>query len=812
MQGAGRTMLLAVALISAASLGYELLLLRFFSIMYWDHAAHLIISMALLGFGGSGTLLALTQDRLLARMHRSFFRSALLFACSLPVAATLAGWVDFNPPEVIWRSSQLARLAALFMVATVPFLCAGLCIGLTMRWRPPAAARIYRADLCGAAVGALAIMALLFILPPQDALRVLALLGLTAALLIGGSFSGWERWPGLTAGTLLIILWPVQWLVPAISSYKGLSQALNIPGVGVAVERHTPTGSFAAVTSADVPFRFAPGLSLLAPVAVPEQVALFHDGHPAGVILGTKQGLPSLDFLRWTPMGAAYTLVHQPRVLVVGAGGGADVWHALLEDAKAVEAIEPHAELVDLVTGGFAAFSGDIYHQAGVRLHRGDVRGVLAAAGGRYDLIQISPLGTAAPPSATDGQALTARWLFTVEGVHLMLSRLTEKGVLSVTLPMELPPRSSVKMAATVAEALKGLDPHSEPAARVAVIRTWNTVTILASRAVLSDRQMVAIRDFCRTRAFDLDWLPDIDPQEINRINVLERPYLHEAIEEIWQGLPHGHLGLFHLDPATDDRPWFGHFFRWTSFSALWEQRAAGAASLLQWEYLLLWLSLAIALIVSLAAIVWPLFFLPNLRRTDRGRQGWLIRGGYFAALGVAFLFVEIAFMQQFIVFLSHPMIAMAVIVPSFLFWAGLGSGMTGHLADLLASRPASWLRDRPVGVAVAAIVLVSALYQWLLPLVFQAGAGWPPVARAGVSFILIGGLAVWMGMPFPLGLTRLGVGCPSFIPLAWGMNGFFSVLSAIAAAILALHGGFRLVVGVAIGLYIVAASLERRL
>ena len=130
MQGGERRALLAVALISGASLGYELLLLRFFSTMYWDHFAHLIISMALLGFGVSGTVLALSQHRLIPYYHRSVFLSALLFSLTLLTATSLAGRIGFNPPEVIWNAGQLARLAAVFILATLPFFCSGLCIGL----------------------------------------------------------------------------------------------------------------------------------------------------------------------------------------------------------------------------------------------------------------------------------------------------------------------------------------------------------------------------------------------------------------------------------------------------------------------------------------------------------------------------------------------------------------------------------------------------------------------------------------------------------------------------------------------------------
>lgn len=56
---AGR--LLPVGLISAATLAHEVLLMRLFSIIQWHQFAYMIISIALLGFGASGTFVALAR-------------------------------------------------------------------------------------------------------------------------------------------------------------------------------------------------------------------------------------------------------------------------------------------------------------------------------------------------------------------------------------------------------------------------------------------------------------------------------------------------------------------------------------------------------------------------------------------------------------------------------------------------------------------------------------------------------------------------------------------------------------------------------
>ena len=71
--------LLAVGLVSAGVLAYEVLLARLFSIIQWYHFAYMVISIALLGYGASGTFLALARERLEARASAAFAVFAALF-------------------------------------------------------------------------------------------------------------------------------------------------------------------------------------------------------------------------------------------------------------------------------------------------------------------------------------------------------------------------------------------------------------------------------------------------------------------------------------------------------------------------------------------------------------------------------------------------------------------------------------------------------------------------------------------------------------------------------------------------------------
>jgi hypothetical protein len=105
----------------------------------------------------------------------------------------------------------------------------------------------------------------------------------------------------------------------------------------------------------------------------------------------------------------------------------------------------------------------------------------------------------------------------------------------------------------------------------------------------------------------------------------------------------------------------------------------------------------------------------------------------------------------------------------------------------------------------IAAFVLA---YLWLLPVVFERFMGLPDPARIGISLALIAPLAFFMGMPFPLGLGRLARRAPEFIPWAWGINGFASVVSAALATLLAIEFGFGMVLLAALVMYLAAAAV----
>src|SRR3712207_49213 len=137
--------ILAVALLSAGILAYEVLLTRLFAIVQWHHFAYMIISVALLGFGASGTFVTLARARLERYPTAAFAGFALLFAVTAPGGFVLAQALPFNALEIVWDPRQLAYLLAIYAVLVVPFFGGATCIVLALAQPEAPLARVYAA-------------------------------------------------------------------------------------------------------------------------------------------------------------------------------------------------------------------------------------------------------------------------------------------------------------------------------------------------------------------------------------------------------------------------------------------------------------------------------------------------------------------------------------------------------------------------------------------------------------------------------------------------------------------------------------------
>jgi len=170
----------------------------------------------------------------------------------------------------------------------------------------------------------------------------------------------------------------------------------------------------------------------------------------------------------------------------------------------------------------------------------------------------------------------------------------------------------------------------------------------------------------------------------------------------------------------------------------------------------------------------------------------------YFFALGLGFLFLEIYFIQRFILFLSHPLYTVAVVLCSFLIFAGFGSSYSKRLGTLKGYR-------KSARYGIVGIFLFGLFYLLTFDHIFSFLLTQTDAIKIAASVGLTAPLAFLMGMPFPMGLSELGRHSESLIPWAWGVNGCASVISAVAATLVAIHFGFTIVMVMALLFYLAA-------
>ncbi|MBW3671437.1 MAG: SAM-dependent methyltransferase [Acidobacteria bacterium] len=787
--------LIAIAMVSAAGLAAEILLMRVFSIIEWDLFAWMIISLALLGFGASGTLLAIFRGPILRHYRPVAVTLPAVTALSLSACLGLATRIDWRSLELLWNPSQVVNLFEIYLLLSIPFCCIGMFIGLSfMRW-PDSISRLYGADLAGAAAGAIAAVVLLEMMAPGDAWNVLIAFAIIASAVVALSMGR----------RLLLIPLVMAMMVGAVATgfpplvepgeYKTVSQSLRIPEAAVTAIRSSPLGYVQLLESERVPLRRAPGLSLNFFENLPRQKGLFVDGESPIVLNEAAQSLRHVDE---TTFGAALALLDDVprRTVIAGASGMPELVRLAQRGAPEIHLIEENPDLVELI-GDLPGWGGEILASDRVAIRQGTLRSNLPRISQPLDLIFI--------PFTAAESGLDPASQVTIGSFSQMVDRLGERGVIAVSTTVETPPRTVPRLLVTIAEALerRGLD----PASHVSAIRGWDAATILVRRSPLGATEQEIVREFAGERSFDLIWLPGMAPDEANRFNQLDRAWHHDAARAILTS-PVAREDFierykFNISPPTDDRPWFGTAMKWRTLAELLRLRGEGGTSLIRSGYPILLLALVQALVAGALLILLPLAVLRRPAGTFRDVSRWRVVLT-FGSLGLGFLFIEIVYIHRLTILLGRPLESVTIVLASFLLFSGLGSLASRRL--IRTGKEEATNRGKTL---LRASLIVAALALLEIPLLMFAGdliIRLPHAARVVICVVPIAPLAFVMGIPFPTALDIVRrAGGERWVAWAWGINGCASVVSAVLAVLLAIHFGLTAVTVIAALLYVTA-------
>ncbi|UCE19774.1 MAG: hypothetical protein JSV84_05385 [Gemmatimonadota bacterium] len=782
--------------ISAATLIFEITLTRVLAIAQWHHLAFMVISIAMLGFGASGTVLSLFPS-LLKRDSGTFLSvTGIIFSLSSVGSFALVNAISFDQFLILWEPRQSLCLAMYYLCLTIPFTASGLAVGFLLAKKAKDVSRIYFFTMVGSGAGC--ILAVCF--APLGAPLVIvcaSLIGTVAAVLF--SLRSCKM---LSVATPILLLLSVLVFIRlpltiTMTPYKDLQVQLRFPQTNVVA---TLWNAFSRIDVIEGPaVRYAPGLSYRFQDTLPRQLGITWDGDGLTPLTEYEGDPDRLKFTDFLTSSLAYHLQDRPKVLVLGVGGGLDVLSAVYHRAESVTGVEINPLLIEILTEKYRHRTGDIFQTSNVELIVDEGRTFLRRSPEHYDVIQISLLDSQTS-AAVGAYGLSENYLYTVEAFREYLKRLTRDGILSITRWLLLPPRDCLRLCTIGLTALEETGVQ-RPEQHIALIRSWGTSTFLLKRSPLSSDEIVCLKQFCRERGFDLIAYPGIGEEEVNLYNQLPEPYYYQYVSNLVNPSKRSSFlsdYLLDIRPTRDDRPFFHHFLKWRNLKKLYHTVGERMESFILWGDVTLMAVLGQAIFFSLVFIVLPLWIVRTRGRFGLQKRIPAAMLVYFLCLGFGFMFVVIVLIQKFILFLGRPVYALSVILFSVLVFSGCGSLASSKLG----------FRAK-IFVPFLSIVIIA--YLIVLSPLFHVCLGQSLTLRIVISVILLAPLCFIMGFPFPLGIRTLNSICPASIPWAWGMNSCSSVVGSIVAGAVALYFGFSVVFILAGMIYFIGGGILLR-
>ena len=780
-----RAALASLFLLSLSVLLTEVCLTRVFSVLSWHHFAYLIISLALLGFGGAGSYLTVARrfadGRVVPARLGGF---AWLYALTLSGSILLATRIRFYPVDIVLRGdySQGLSLLILYALIGVPFFFAGVCIGRLVALAGDRVNRFYLADLVGAQVGAVA------------GVFLAAALGALAACLLG---SGGVRWRtvayGLTlvgAAAMVVVVARTDLVPVYFPPSKDLFRRENT----IDFSKWHVVGRIDATQASPGYWSFGGALSRRYTATPPTVTGIYQDGAAPTGIMHLDGDPAEAEILGEYLQGVAYTVRPARRALVIGVGGGIDALIAMHHGTREVVGVDLNPVTVDLVARRFRDRAGALWRTGRFDMVVAEGRHWLTATGRTFDVIQLSGVDTYTALS-TGAYALSENFLYTREAMRDYWAHLAPGGILSFSRWLFTPPRETLRLVTTqlamldeagVAEPWRHFMVLSGPAYKG---RSPWAETLLKA-APFTEAEVGRVRAWAEARGFDVLYDPFDEREGAFDRFIRATPQERSALVAAYP---------YNVAPTTDDDPFFFQFYRWRSLLGLTSGKgglagSSGGYGITRVPLGLLILALSLAQMVVLAGvfILAPLAMRRRLRTHGRGRLGVFV---YFAALGLGFMFIEIALLQTFSVFVGGPVYSMAITLASILVFSGLGAGLARGLRRRTGRRLACVLAG--LGVAVLAEM---AFLRWVLPDLF--GLSLP--ARWAVTAAAILPVGLLLGMPLPTGLRLLERLDESMRPWAWGVNGFATVIGSLLCVLVSIHAGFTASLVLAMGIYLV--------
>lgn len=794
-----RASLAGIFLLSLSLLMLEITLTRVFSVTMWYHFAFMSISLALLG-GAVGGIWAYLASRRWGRgaLYPWRARIALLFAVATVATFVLYTNLRFWGGAGAWEAftpQGMGMLILVYLDLALPFFLGGLCLAVAMSEWAESISVVYFSDLIGASAGCIVSVIALSQLGGPNTMIAIGVVGGLAALMFALS-SAQRRWQ---AASVVVMAGCAALLAANVSGnfIRVVSTKTSGEGAPEAKPQVERWNSFSRVTVYPEEWgTFGWGMSSVYQGPLSRFLLILIDTAAGTPIQKFDGDLASVDFLRYDVTSLAHYVRPNGRVLIIGPGGGRDVLAALVFGQPEIVGVEINPIIVDLVRSRFGEYAGRVYDRPGVSVVVDEARNYISRSSDKYDVIQASLIDTWAATSA-GAFALSENSLYTEEAFRSYYDHLSDDGLLTVTrwyLP-DSPGETLRLVSLGLASWQKAgaVDPRRS----VIVVanlpsreRSEGAATMLLKKTPFTPQEVATVERVAAEMRFSIVYAPGLSSQ--GEVSALVNAPDWAAF---WRTYP------VDISPTTDDRPFFFNLFR---LGETLDPKLIGPSGVYRRGLEALQILGRLLLVtagISALFILGPLLLFERRALRTRGRTPFLL---YFASLGAGFMLIEIPIVQRFILFLGHPIYALAVVLFSLLFFGGLGSYSTrGVTPDRVAAR-LSW--------SIPALVIVSLLNAYAAPPVLDALLPLPLAGRVAVSAALLAPLGLLMGMPFPMGIKAVSEQAGEIVPWVWGVNGATSVVGSVLAVTLSIQFGFRAALVVGTVVYFFALLLARRM
>lgn len=810
-------------LIALTTLMTELVLMRVFDVILQTNIGYVIITGAMFAFGLAGIFAALfpLKDHTHVRGKIAFCSAG--FGVTALALLPLLNLIPFSTDELYRdKVGQMIWFALMYLALVLPFFLAGLVFTYVFTAYAKDIRKLYFFDLCGAAIGCIALIPFIMRLGPGGLLFLSCGGGLIAAALFAESKK-------FTIGA--VVAGVVISVVPFLKTdgYYDFVPHLNKRGVLAANEDQSIEATFwDPISKIDVIDRIRTD-----PETGEERLWSKHVAYDGGNqssnmfpfdgdLEKLRQQLEDdksvvLDnfWNRGVVVAHRFFADSDADVLIIGAAAGQETKGALLYNPGSVDAVELVGAVIDLVTGkhgeAYSEFIGHIFKDPRVNPIVGEGRSFLRSTDKQYDVIQMFSNHTSSSVAAGTG-AMATTYLQTVEAYTEYFDSLKPNGILQAN--HHVPGR----MIATAGVAWKdmGRDNFSDhvllftrPEAPFDSIPT-----MLIKMSPWTEEEVASISAFMLERTAedhgdpDALWVHDYhvvvhDPLKPEDSFYSPEFFSGDLSDELIDKVP------YRTAPSTDDRPYF-NFLRRTTDTLPAEgdpevyldaSTAYRLNSQLQGDAFKVPMDTAHFFVAGAAGLFFTvLFILAPLLFSKAGRQPWPGKAStvlYFSCLGAGFIIVELTAIQKMMHLIGFPLYTYSVVIFTMLLAAGLGSASAG----LLNIRPRSrwWL-------PFVGTLLLGGAFLLIYPVVSQSFLAQPLVVRCLVAAVMIFPMAFFMGMPLPLGIMALDGKPAGAIAWAWGMNGLFTVIGGVAAAVISISRGFTFTMLLAFGIYVLAA------